>query len=365
MFLQKMFPSMISGDNQTKKTALLGQFFFTPVSMKKFGSLISIALFFSACNPKEADVRQYTLTGPAQGSTFMVTYLAGPNTNLQSQVDSILVYVDKSMSTWVASSTISKANRGDTVLMEPVFRNVLEASKKMHDLTNGNFNITVGPLVRAWGFSKDQTVVPDSAVVDSLLNLIGMAKIRQRGDTLWLDKGVSIDFNAIAQGYTVDLISEFLQSKGIHNFMVEVGGELRTKGLNIKEKIWTIGIDKPQENLDLENRFQVIVSLPNKALATSGNYRKFYIDPTTGQRISHTISPFTGYPAKNNLLSASVVTPTAMEADALATAFMVMGLERSQKFLRLNPSVDAYLVYTDFKGEWQIFTTKGFEELIK
>lgn len=333
--------------------------------MKKFCVLIALALIIAACNSKDADLRQYTLTGPAQGSTFMITYLAAPQTNLQSQVDSILVSVDKSMSTWVASSTISRVNKGDTVLMEPEFRNVLEASKKIHDLTNGNFNITVGPLVRAWGFSKDRTEVPDSSVLDSLLNLVGMDKIRQRGDSLWLDKGVSIDFNAIAQGYTVDLIAEFLQNKGIHNFMVEVGGELRTKGHNIKEKTWTIGIDKPQENLDLENRFQVIVNLPNKALATSGNYRKFYIDPETGQRISHTISPFTGYPSKNNLLSASVVAPTAMEADALATAFMVMGLERTQKFLNHNKAIDAYLVYTDFKGEWQVFTTSGFEQLIK
>lgn len=326
--------------------------------------LLLSGLIFSACS-NDNGLLQYTLTGPAQGSTFMITYLQRPNENYQSQVDSILVYVDKSMSTWVPSSTISRVNKGDTVLMEQEFRSVLDASRKIHDQTKGNFNITVGPLVRAWGFSSTAPQAPDSMRIDSLFQFIGMEKIFQRGDSLWLNNGVQIDFNAIAQGYTVDLIVEFLQNKGIHDFMVEVGGELRTKGKNINGKTWTIGIDKPQEDLDSENRFQVIVELPNKALATSGNYRKFYIDESTGQRVSHTISPFTGYPAKNSLLSVSVVCNTAMEADAYATAFMVMGLEATQSFLVKNPTIDAYLVYTDFKDQWEVWMTEGFQKLVK
>ena len=174
----------------------------------------------------------------------------------------------------------------------------------------------------------------------------------------------TIDFNAIAQGYTVDYISEFLEEKGIDRYMVEVGGEVRASGLNDKNTEWVIGVDKPQENIDAQGRFQLILKLKDAALVTSGNYRQFWVDSETGLIYSHTINPHTGYPAKNNLLSASIIAPTAMDADAYATLCMVRGLEGCQEFLASKPELEGYLIYTDLGGSWQEYVTEGFQSYV-
>jgi thiamine biosynthesis lipoprotein len=335
--------------------------------MRRILLVIGIWTLVAGCQ-QDAEKVQHAISGPAQGSTFMISYLGGPQEYYQSQIDSILVFFDQSMSTWVPSSTISKLNAGDTLSVEQAFQTVLDKSIEIYNLTNGAFNVTVGPLVRAWGFGATSPISPDSAQVDSLLKLVGMQHIQMDSlGRLFLENGTRIDFNAIAQGYTVDVIAEFLEGKGVHDYMVEVGGELRTKGVNVNGRIWTIGIDKPQESIDEENRFQVIVQLKDKGLATSGNYRKFYIDEASGQRISHTISPKTGYPAKNNLLSATVVADQAMDADAYATAFMVMGIDGTKSFIGRNPQLglEVYLVYADYKNEWETWMTPGFSDMIK
>jgi thiamine biosynthesis lipoprotein len=335
-----------------------------PLSIPKFFLLIPLIW---SCQ-QEPEWVQHTVSGPAQGSTFMISYVAKPQAKYASQIDSILVFFDQSMSIWVTDATISKLNSGDTLKPDTEFLTVLEKSREVHKWTKGAFDITVGPLVNAWGFGRKAGILPDSAQVDSLRGLIGMKRIKfDEIGRIYLDPGTHMDFNAIAQGYTVDVIAKFLESRGVKNYMVEVGGELRTKGENIDGKIWTIGIDKPQEEIDYNNRFQVIISLKNKGLATSGNYRKFYEDEQTGMRVAHTISPFTGFPSKNNLLSATVVAPDAMTADAYATAFMVMGLDETKKFLRLYPELqlEVYLVFVNYKNQWETWMTPGFKSMIK
>ena len=331
--------------------------------MKHLSFFAAFYLLLS-CGPEPETILRVN-TGRAQGSTYMISYVTTSDVDYGSQIDSILLFVDMSMSTWVAHSKISQINNYDTVLVDSHFNAVLHKAYQVNNFTNGAFDITVGPLVNAWGFGPTGKMEVDSAVVDSLMQFVGMSKVYSRGELVFLEKGAKIDFNAIAQGYTVDMISEYLHSKDIDNFMVEVGGELRTHGRNLKGTIWTIGIDKPQDQIDEEARFQVVLALDNKGLATSGNYRKFWVDETTGQKFAHTIDPRTGFPVLSNLLSATVIAETAMEADAYATAFMVMGLEGTKKFLENRSDLQVYLIYSNYKGDWEVWMTPNFDKMIR
>ena len=190
-------------------------------------------------------------------------------------------------------------------------------------------------------------------IINRILNDIGFQRIKLIGDSLVMPDNMSLDFNSLAQGFTVDLIGRYLETKNIHNFLIEVGGEILAKGLNDDDKIWRIGIDKPLNNIDYNDRFQLILDLENKALATSGNYRKFYIK--NGLKYSHMINPFTGFPAQNNLLSVTVIHDDCIMADAYSTAFMVMGVKEAKQFVLLNPEIETYLVYTDKDGNWKTY----------
>lgn len=300
--------------------------------------------------------------GPAQGSTYNISYVAPLGTDYRYQIDSILLEIDKSMSLWINTSTISKINRGENVQPDAHFLNVLKYARYVSKTTEGAFDVTIAPLVQAWGFGTEDKTVLDSAMVDSMLQFIGWHKIMIKKDSLFVPRGVKLDFNAIAQGYTVDVIADYLESQDIVNYMVEVGGELKTKGKTIDGRIWTIGIDKPQEELDQENRYQVVVKLKDAALATSGDYRRFKIDEQTGIKYAHAINPKTGYPVKSRLISVTIVTDNAMAADAWATACMVLGLEEAKKLVT-EKSLDAYFVYSDLSGKWQIWQTEGFKKI--
>ena len=180
---------------------------------------------------------------------------------------------------------------------------------------------------------------------------------------MYLEPGVQIDFNAIAQGYSVDLIADFLENEGIQNYLIEVGGEIKARGVNTDDKVWRIGIDKPLEEIDIEDRFQFILELENKSLATSGNYRKFY--EKDGVKYSHTINPMTGFPVQNRLLSVTVISNKCSLADAYATAFMAMGVEQTKKLLKtVHDQLDVYLVYTDIDGSWKTYVSSGMKEKI-
>ena len=305
-------------------------------------------------------------SGRAQGSTYQIKYLTDQGKNFAEEIEDIFREIDLSMSTYIPDSEISTLNKGgEWVEVDPMFLKVLNRSIEIAEETNGDFDPTVGPLVAMWGFGFEKIrgdVGPDK--VAEIKSKTGFSSIEREGNRVKIPKGFSIDFNAIAQGFTVDHIAEYLESEGIESYMVEVGGEVRTKGKNTKGKVWTIGVDKPQSTIDLEERFQFILELNNASLATSGNYRKFWVDEETGIKYSHTIDPHTGVPARNRLLSASLVAPEAMDADAYATVCMVRGLEGCKELLDSKPEIEGYLVFTNDEGDWDTFITDGFKAFI-
>ncbi len=338
---------------------------FKPHFTKLF-FLFSLMLLIACQNSGKKEIANY---GLAQGTTYSIKYISGSGKDFQSQIDSILIDIDLSMSLWVNSSIITRINRGDSAVeIDDNFRKVLKRSLELSKITNGNFDVTVGPLVRAWGFSNGSYQNLDSAMVDSLHRLVGYQKVSIAGMQVNLAPHQQLDFNAIAQGYSVDVIAEFLEKTGHQNYMVEVGGELKTKGENVNGKPWRIGIDKPQEELDEAQRFQIVLSLPKAlgtgmSLATSGNYRKFFIDEN-GEKFVHTINPKTGYPVKSNLLSASIIASNCMDADGFATACMVVGVKGAQVLISENKKIEGYLIYSDKEGEIKEWMSPGFEKYI-
>ena len=328
----------------------------------------NISCFFiiilSACSSSDNRIL-VTNSGEAQGSYYHIKYMSANGDNYKSQIDSILLEVDSSLSIYKDYSLISKLNNGESLKTDSLFNQVFNAANKVYQETEGNFDCSVRPLVNAWGFYKDK--LGDSLVVDSLkfrkiLQNVGYSNIVLIQDSLILPKGMSLDFNAIAQGFAVDVIAKFLESKNIKNYLVEVGGELLAKGKNADGDIWRVGVDKPSEDIDINERFQFILDLENKALATSGNYRKFY--EKNGVKYSHTINPFSGFPAQNRLLSVTVIHDNCMLADAYATAFMVMGVKKSKQFALEHPEVEIYLVYTGKDGSWKTYISSSMKKRI-
>lgn len=324
------------------------------------------ALLVIAVSCQDTQLQEFRYSGYAQGSTYHLTLRSATDPNLKNALDSIFKAVDQSLSTYQNASLISRLNRGDTILLNEHLRQMWQQSALYFKRSEGYFDPTAGPLVAYWGFGPEEKKSVDSTALEALQGSVGFSKLPPLdGRRYAIPKAMSLDFNAIAQGYTVDLIAEFLLAKGIDNFLVEVGGELRSAGRNQDGEIWRVGIDKPQEEIDPQDRFQFILALDSAGMATSGNYRKFWVDSATGMKYAHTIDPQSGYPARNRLLSATVVAASASEADAMATAFMAMGLDKSLRYLqKADSKLEAYLVYTDEKGEWQIFTTKAMEAMI-
>ena len=324
---------------------------------------ISLSLIFSCSNdPIREDIKT---EGFAQGTTYSIAYHDSLNRDLSSGFDSIFSDIDNSMSIYNDSSIISAINRNDQDCVDSLLARVIAISEMIYKDTDGAFDITVGPVIRAIGFGKDKTKGIDSAKVRSLLPLIGMNQIALDGLKLTKAKPeIQIDVNAVAQGFTVDIIAEFLESKGVKNYIVEVGGEVCANGLNSRGTPWVVGLDKPVENAMPGESIQTKIFLTNRmGLATSGNYRKFIeID---GQKYSHTINPKTGFPVLNSLLSATVIASTAAHADALATAFMVKGLEWSINYVNAHPGVDAYLVFSDNAGKYGVWMSPNLKKNIK
>lgn len=335
--------------------------------MKKYiVILVGLSLLAACSNPNAIKEAHYN--GYAQGTTFHLSYLyeGADRPNRSEQLDAKFKEVDLALSTYVGSSLISSVNRGDTIKPNKIFKAVHEKSLAIWKESDGYFDPTVGKLVRFWGFGPDARRTVDTADIDSIKNYIGLEKLATISDNWSIPQGMELDYNAIAQGYTVDLICALLEEDGIVNYMVEVGGEVRCLGHNLDGEPWRIGVDKPTEEIDAQDRFQFILGMDSMSLATSGNYRKFWEDTATGMRYAHTINTKTGYPAKNQLLSASVLAPSCIEADAYATAFMSMGLKRSLKFLdEKGENLEVYLIYTEAdKEDWQVYQSEGFKRRI-
>lgn len=325
-------------------------------------ALAVTAIFISSCQTSPRTV-QRTDYGRAQGSTYAISYIVPSGTKHQASIDSILEVIDKSMSTYRDNSTISAINRGESVAVDEHFWRVWQRSVDVWEDSDGLFDVTIYPLIALWNFERKEQRIPQVEVIDSVRALVGMEMVKGvTQDSFALPPNMKMDFNAIAQGYSVDVIAEFLESKDIHDYLVEVGGELRTKGRNIDGQIWRIGIEKPDEE-ERQDRFQRIVSLKDAGLATSGSYRKFIEDTVTGMRYSHAVNPITGFATNDPLMSVTVIAETAMDADAYATALLVMGLEKAKKFMHQRNDMAIYLIYYDKYKGWQEIENAAFQVL--
>lgn len=304
------------------------------------------------------------IEGYAQGSTYHISYFDSLNRDLQPDIEKILQDFDKSVSTYLPTSIISRVNRNEKkVKVDKYFITCFNKAKEVWKNTNGAFDPTVYPLVNAWGFGPGKKQKIEKRVVDSILQFVGFNLIELKGNkVVKKDPRVALDFNAFAQGYSVDVVSEFLKSKGITSFLVEIGGELYANDKKPNGDKWTVGIEKPIDNKESENPLKAYAKLENLAIATSGNYRRFIVED--GVKYHHHLDPKTGYPTKNNLLSASIFSKECISSDANATGILVMGLEKAKEFLNTHRELQAYLIYSDDKGDYQIYQTPGLESII-
>jgi len=331
------------------------------MSNRVLGVLLFVGVFFSSCS-NEPRLVEKSLAGYVIGTTYHIKYLSEDGKGYQLQIDSIYDAIVKSMSTYVPTSDISRINKGDTtVVVDQMFKDVYYTSEKIWKESEGVFDPTIGIMVNAWGFGpKGQLNNLTKAKVKELMKTVGFDKTRI------LPNGVfhkdfpetQIDFNAIAKGYTLDRVAAFFDKEGIDNYLIEIGGEIVAKGVKIDGSKWRIGIDDPNQAED--RQLTGIVDITDKAMATSGNYRRFRIDSLTGEKYVHTINAKTGFTSRSNMLSASVMAENCTLADGYATTFMAMGLEDTKAFLSKHPELEAYLIYVDENGNWKKFMTKEF-----
>lgn len=330
--------------------------------------LIYYILFFisalSTSCTNDQSLKKIQFIGEAQGTYYAITYFAPDTLVTQNEIDSLLDAFDLSASIWVRESIISKVNNNSPdVKLDDHFIEIFKQSKRIWKETNGAFDITVGPLVNAWGFGFKNKIPVNQDVVDSLLPLVNFEGIRLQNGLIVKDNpNIQIDYNAIAQGYSVDLAGGFLQSRNIMSYLIDIGGEVLAKGNKPDGNSWIVGIEKPSDEINSARKVEAKIEIRDKAIATSGNYRKFYEE--NGIRYSHTIDPKTGYPAKHTLLSATIITDSASIADAYATAIMVMGLEDAKDFLKRNSEIEAFLIYSTENGEYETWATKQLSGMI-
>ena len=318
--------------------------------MKKlFFVLISI-VFFVSCSDKTPRIEY---SGITQGSYFSIIYYDENDRDFRDDIDFYLTMVDKSVSLWNENSIISKVNRNEDVTINKIFKDNFELAQKASEFSDGAFDATIGPLVSAWGFHYKKELNMTPKMVDSIRQYVGYQKVKIVDNKVVKENpNITLDFNAVAQGYTADLIARMLDFKGVRSYLVDIGGEIMTKGTKPNGKMWTIGIEKPAENFDSERSVQTKIEVKNKGVVTSGNYRK-YIEKD-GVRYSHSIDPKTGYPVEHNLLSATVIADNAAWADCLATICMLVGKEKASKLLENQDGVEAYFIFVDDDGKIRV-----------
>ena len=303
------------------------------------------------------------IEGVAFGSSFSVKYLEDSSKKYNQSIDSMIHAINKSLSTYMPTSDISRINKGDsTVIVDELFKEVFAKSKKIHQETNGIFDPTIGILVNAWGFGPEKPIENlDTVKVKSLLQFVGFEKVVLKDN--FVKKAypeIYLDFNSIAPGFAADVIGRFLESKNISNYMVEIGGEIRARGKNQHGNDWKIAIENP--NFDGSRSFAAFISLKNQSIATSGNYRKFKIDEK-GQKYGHTINTKTGFSSKTDLLSTSVISSAdCADVDGYATAFMAMGYQKTLEFLKNRTDLKVFLIYSKPDGTIETYSTVKFEK---
>ena len=337
----------------------------------KFWCLIIGVLFVvSSCKETPSSISYYQLQGKTMGTTYSITYGANSERDLKPKIDSLLQAINEEVSTYIPTSTISSFNQSEEHLqLDPQkhghFLLNWKAAKKVFSQSKGAFDPTVMPLVNYWGFGYDgkkKVSQVDSVKVDSLKKMVGLEQLELTEDFL-LKKpfsGMQLDFSACAKGYGVDAVCIFLNGQGIDHFLVEIGREVRARGLNSKKLPWNIGIALPKEGAGA-TEIQTVIPLQNASIATSGNYQNYY--EVDGIKYAHTINPETGFPEKNKLLSASVISGECMLADAYATTFMVLGLEKSYALATELNGVEAYFIYGDDEGGMKVKFTDGLKDI--
>ncbi|MBR9914754.1 MAG: FAD:protein FMN transferase [Algicola sp.] len=321
--------------------------------MKYLTFFVLLVMVFSC----ETDLENTKLSGPVFGTSYTIIY--DGEMDYTEQIDSLFETVNQSLSTYIPNSDISKINRNEPTAIDEHFKLVLDASKRIHKATNGAFDPTIGIVVNAWDFGPEGKIVElDSMKIDSMMQYVGFDKVNRVDDKVLKMQGAFLDFNAIAKGYGVDVIGTFLESQGIQNYLVEIGGEIRVKGQNLeKGSPWKVGLDEPR--FDGEQSVYKAISLKDEAMATSGTYRKFKVDDQ-GNRYAHIINTETGYPTKTNVLSVSVIAEDCMTADAYATAFQAMGIEKVSSFLETHPDIKVFFIYENDDKALETLSSNNF-----
>lgn len=304
----------------------------------------------------------HSITGLVFGTIYNITYQY--DGDLKPEIEAELKRFDQSLSPFNDSSVISRINRNEELVADSFFVKCFNRSMEISRETKGAFDITIAPLANAWGFGFKKGAFPDSSMIDSLRQITGYEKVHlEDGKVVKQDPRIMLSCSAVAKGYSVDVVAQLLERKGIKNYMVDIGGEVVVKGKNPKDGLWRIGINKPiDDSLSVRQDLQTVLEITDLGMATSGNYRNYYYKD--GKKYAHTIDPRTGYPVQHSILSATVIAEDCMTADALATSFMVMGLEEAEAFCKANPKIDAYFIYSGDNGEFKTYYTQGMKKYI-
>lgn len=294
--------------------------------------------------------------GMVFGTFYKITYQY--ENDLREGIEREMKKVDDALSPFNKNSIISAVNENKPVALNDMFMSVYDLARTVSEDTDGAFDITVAPLVNAWGFGFKHNIAPTKSTIDSIMNFVGYKKVRMMGRTIMKDDPrVMLDCSAIAKGYGSDVVAHYLESMGISNYLVEIGGEIVAKGSNPKGKPWAIGVEKPvDDSLAVKSELQTVLNITDMAMATSGNYRNFYYKD--GKKYAHTIDPKTGHPVQHNILSATVIAKRCAMADAYATALMVVGLDKAKEILGRHQDLKAYIIY-DKGGKYGIWHTEG------
>lgn len=297
------------------------------------------------------------------GTMYKITYQS--DENLKNEIEAELEKVNQSLSPFSKESVITHINQNTDLTADSLFTYVFQLAKQISEETHGAFDITVAPLVNAWGFGFKNATQIDSLTIDSIRQFVGIEKVRmENGKVIKDDPRLMLDCSAIAKGFGVDCVARLFDRKGIKNYMIDIGGELVMKGENAQMNTWRIGINKPiDDSLAVNQELQTILEISNAGMATSGNYRNFYYKD--GKKYAHTIDPRTGYPVQHNILSSTVVAKDCATADAYATSFMVLGLDSAKAVCNAHPELDAYFIYSKDNGETGVYFTEGMKKYLK
>lgn len=322
--------------------------------------LASIWIIIVQYNPKTP---YRNISGLIFGTVYNITYQS--NDSLKSDIDAALNQVDGSLSMFNDTSIIARINRNQPVVIDSLFEHCFKRSMEVSKLTDGDFDITVCPLVNAWGFGFKGRQFPTAGQIDSLRQFVGYQKIKLIGKRVEkADSRVMLDLSAVAKGYAVDVVSYLLNKKGVKNYMIDIGGEVVIKGKNPQGNLWKIGINRPiDDSLAVNQELEGVLNITDRAIATSGNYRNYYYKE--GKKYSHEINPHTGYPALNEVLSSTVISKDCMTSDALATAIMVMGLKKAEILVSKLPDVETYIIYRGKGGTNKIYYSQGMDKYLK